>query len=48
MKARLWMIIGLVALLCGCKAHYPVAQESGKEDMAYLLFTSPVNMQERK
>lgn len=41
MKARLWMIIGLVALLCGCKAHYPVAQESGKEDMAYLLFTSP-------
>lgn len=41
MKARLWMIVGLVALLCGCKAHYPVAQESGKEDMAYLLFTSP-------
>ena len=34
------MIAGLAALLCGCKAHYPVAQESGKEDMAYLLFTS--------
>lgn len=41
MKTKLWMIVGLIALLCGCKAHYPVAQESGKEDMAYLLFTSP-------
>lgn len=41
MKTKLWMMVGLVALLCGCKAHYPVAQESGKEDRAYLLFISP-------
>ncbi len=41
-------MVGLVALLCGCKAHYPVAQESGKEDRAYLLFISPDNTQERK
>lgn len=27
-------------LLMGCKASYPVAQESGKEDMGYLLFVS--------
>lgn len=42
------MIAGLAALLCGCKAHYPVAQESGKEDMAYLLLPVRVNMQEKK
>jgi len=29
----------LFALLAGCKA--PVAQQSGKEDIAYLLFVSP-------
>ena len=27
-------------LLMGCRAHFPVAQESGKEDIAYLLFVS--------
>ena len=27
------------AFLAGCKA--PVAQQSGKEDIAYLLFVSP-------
>ncbi len=26
--------------LSGCKSSYPVAQESGKEDMGYLLFVS--------
>lgn len=25
-------------LLAGCRANFPVAQESGKEDMAFLLF----------
>ncbi len=34
-------MFGIVLLLCGCRAHYPVAQESGKEDVAYLLFISP-------
>ena len=35
-----WIFIFSLLLLCCCKAHYPVAQESGKEDMAYLLFVS--------
>ena len=26
------------SLLTGCKANFPVAQQTGKEDMAYLLF----------
>lgn len=30
----------LPAILFGCKANLPVAQQSGKEDIAYLLFTS--------
>lgn len=29
-----------IVILCGCKANYPVAQESGKEDIAYLIFVS--------
>lgn len=28
-------------LLFSCKTNYPVAQQGGKEDMAYLLFVSP-------
>ncbi len=27
-------------LIAGCRAHLPVAQESGKEDIAFLLFVS--------
>lgn len=30
----------VIVILCGCKANYPVAQESGKEDVAYLIFVS--------
>ncbi len=29
-----------ILLLAGCRAHYPVAQQSGKDDVAYLLFVS--------
>lgn len=32
--------MALPLILSGCKANFPVAQESGKEDMAYLLFVS--------
>lgn len=32
------MLLVLPLLLAACKANFPVAQESGKEDMAYLLF----------
>lgn len=35
---KLLMILAIPTLLAGCRAHYPVAQESGKEDMAFLLF----------
>lgn len=40
MKLKLIFALGLVLLLCGCRAHYPVAQQSGKDDVAYLLFVS--------
>lgn len=35
------ILLTLPVLLMACRAHYPVAQQSGKEDMAYLLFVSP-------
>lgn len=31
-------LAALPLLLSACRAHFPVAQESGKEDMAFLLF----------
>ena len=39
MKARILASIIAVMLLAGCRS-YPVAQQSGKEDMAYLLLVS--------
>lgn len=39
MKLRILASIIAVILLVGCRS-YPVAQQSGKEDMAYLLFVS--------
>ena len=41
MKRLLILLFVIPLLLIGCRAHYPVAQESGKEDIAYLLFVSP-------
>ena len=42
MKAKiLFSLIAIVCLMAGCKANYPVAQQSGKEDMAYLVFVGP-------
>ncbi len=40
-KIRTILTLGTILLLCGCKAHYPVAQQRGLEDVAYLLFVSP-------
>ncbi len=37
---KLLALFAVLALLVGCKANYPVAQQSGKEDMAFLLFVS--------
>ena len=43
MKAKvLFSLIAIVFLMVGCKANYPVAQQSGKEDMAYLVFVGPL------
>jgi hypothetical protein len=37
---KLLYLLALPLMLFSCKANFPVAQESGKEDMAYLLFVS--------
>ena len=43
MKARvLFLLIAVASLLAGCKTKYPVAMQSGKEDIAYLLFVGPL------
>lgn len=35
---KLLYIFALAILFVGCRANFPVAQESGKEDRAFLLF----------
>lgn len=40
MKKLITLLFVIPLLLIGCRAHLPVAQESGKEDIAYLLFVS--------
>ncbi len=40
MKKSLILLFAGALLLAGCRANFPVAQQSGKEDMAYLLFVS--------
>lgn len=37
---KLLVLFALPLILFGCRANYPVAQQSGKEDIAYLLFVS--------
>lgn len=37
---KLLILFTLTLLLFSCKANYPIAQQSGKEDIAYLLFVS--------
>ena len=44
MKKRFFIsIFATVCLLMGCKSNFPVAQQSGKEDMAFLVFVGPSN-----
>ena len=39
MKTKvLFTMFTIVCLMVGCKSSFPVAQQSGKEDMAYLVF----------
>ncbi len=40
MRLKLLFALGLVLLLYGCKSNYPVAQQGGKDDVAYLLIVS--------
>ena len=40
MRKSLFLFALPILLVC-CKANLPVAQQGGKEDMAYLLFVSP-------
>lgn len=37
---KLLILFAMPILLFSCKANFPVAQQSGKEDMAFLLFVS--------
>ena len=42
MKKNLFFaIMASVLMLTGCKTSFPVPQQSGKEDMAYLVFVGP-------
>lgn len=42
MKTKILItLFAFVCLLVGCKSSFPVAQQSGKEDMAYLVFVGP-------
>ncbi len=43
MKGKLLLIlIAAASILVGCKVNYPVTQQSGKEDMAFLVFVGPL------
>ena len=43
MKTKiLFLLLAIAFLMIGCKANYPVAQQSGKEDMAFLVFVGPL------
>ena len=42
MKAKILLLtMAIASILVGCKSSFPVAQQSGKEDMAYLVFVGP-------
>jgi hypothetical protein len=39
MKTKiLFLLLAVVGFMTSCKTNYPVAQQSGKEDMAFLVF----------
>ena len=46
-KKFIVMMLALVGILMSsCKTSYPVPQQSGKEDMAYLVFVGPKEVYE--
>ena len=40
-KNLLFALLAITCFLVGCKTSFPVAQQTGKEDMAYLVFVGP-------
>lgn len=40
-KNLLFALLAIACFLVGCKTSFPVAQQTGKEDMAYLVFVGP-------
>lgn len=40
-KKILFVLLSAVCLVTGCRSNYPVAQQSGMEDRAYLVFVGP-------
>ncbi len=46
MKSKIALFVCALSMafaMSGCRAHYPVAQESGKDDVAYVIFVSAGN-----
>lgn len=41
MKKLVFVLFAITCFLVGCKTNFPVAQQTGKEDMAYLVFVGP-------
>ena len=37
-KFFVYALFAIAMIIIGCKSNYPVAQQTGKEDMAYLVF----------
>lgn len=46
-KLLLLTLCAAATLLSGCKANYPVAQQSGDDDIAYLIFVSTSDSRNR-
>ena len=40
MKTKIILFLSVLVLLVACKTSYPREQQSGKEDVAFLLFVS--------
>ncbi|HJH75638.1 hypothetical protein [Xylanibacter rarus] len=45
-KILILLCCTVTAIFYGCKANYPVAQESGKENIAYLIFVSASDLKD--
>ena len=48
MKNIIIPVIAAALILTGCRSSYPVAQQTGQEDIAYLLFVSQKEYAKKK